>query len=413
MRRCGRSSRWPCPRRTPTPARSSPRRPSGCCGTGRARCARISRSTPHTLSTMARVCRALDGMPLAIELAAARLRTMSLDQLANRLDDRFRLLTGGSRTALPRHRTLRAVVDWSWELLTDAERMVLRRLSVFSGGASLEAAERVCAGDAVEREQVLELLTALTEKSLLVAEGDGAPRYRMLGTIKEYAAQRLAEAGETGPGAPRASGLLHRTRRDRGAAPAPRRAAGVARHARGRARQHRRRDARRARGRRGAGGDAARGGRRLVLVAQRAQGRGHRADHRGHRRCPARWPTRSGPWCTRSSCMFVTSGPARRAPGRGVDPQGVPAQPAQSGAATRCWGSSRRWNACCRSRTRSCPRWNRCWTTRTPGCARWPGCSSARCGSCSATAGGTRTRTSRRRSPSSGRSASGSGSRSP
>ena len=150
-----------------------------------------------TLATMARVCRALDGMPLAIELAAARLRTMSVDQLANRLDDRFRLLTGGSRTALPRHRTLRAVVDWSWELLTDAERMVLRRLSVFSGGASLEAAERVCAGDAVEQEQVLELLTALTEKSLLLTEGDGAPRYRMIGTIKEYAGHRLAEAGES------------------------------------------------------------------------------------------------------------------------------------------------------------------------------------------------------------------------
>ena len=151
----------------------------------------------RTLSTMARVCRALDGMPLAIELAAARLRTMSLDQLAHRLDDRFRLLTSGSRTALPRHRTLRAVVDWSWELLTDAERMVLRRLSVFSGGASLEAAERVCAGDGVEQEQVLELLTALTEKSLLLAEGDSAPRYRMLGTIKEYAGHRLAEAGES------------------------------------------------------------------------------------------------------------------------------------------------------------------------------------------------------------------------
>ncbi|MEV8444144.1 BTAD domain-containing putative transcriptional regulator [Actinosynnema sp. NPDC051121] len=148
------------------------------------------------LATMVRVCRALDGMPLAIELAAARLRTMSLDQLATRLDDRFRLLTGGSRTALPRHRTLRAMVDWSWELLTDPERVVLRRLSVFSGGASLEAAERVCAGDAVEPDEVLELLTALAEKSLVVAEGDGAPRYRMLGTIKEYAAQRLAEAGE-------------------------------------------------------------------------------------------------------------------------------------------------------------------------------------------------------------------------
>jgi predicted ATPase/DNA-binding SARP family transcriptional activator len=161
----------------------------------------------RTLATMARVGRALDGMPLAIELAAARLRTMSIDQLASRLDDRFRLLTSGSRTALPRHRTLRAVVDWSWELLTDAERMVLRRLSVFSGGASLEAAERVCAARGVEQgavgpeqvepEQVLDLLTALAEKSLLIAAGDGAPRYRMTGTIKEYAGQRLAEAGES------------------------------------------------------------------------------------------------------------------------------------------------------------------------------------------------------------------------
>ncbi|MBP2324870.1 putative ATPase/DNA-binding SARP family transcriptional activator [Kibdelosporangium banguiense] len=151
----------------------------------------------RTLSTMARVCRALDGMPLAIELAAARLRTMTLDQLADRLDDRFRLLTGGSRTALPRHRTLRAMVDWSWELLTDAERMVLRRLSVFAGGASLEAAERVCADDPAGAGDVLELLTALTEKSLVVTKDEGAPRYRMLGTIKEYAGQRLTEAGES------------------------------------------------------------------------------------------------------------------------------------------------------------------------------------------------------------------------
>ncbi|QKW53283.1 AfsR/SARP family transcriptional regulator [Streptomyces buecherae] len=151
---------------------------------------------PRTLTTMVRVCRALDGMPLAIELAAARLRTMSVDQLAGRLDDRFRLLTGGSRTALPRHKTLRAVVDWSWELLSDAERTALRRLSVFAGGASLEAAERVCAGAGVAPERVLELLTALTEKSLLRADGDGAPRYRMLGTIREYAEHRLVEAGE-------------------------------------------------------------------------------------------------------------------------------------------------------------------------------------------------------------------------
>jgi predicted ATPase/DNA-binding SARP family transcriptional activator len=156
----------------------------------------------RTLSAMVRICRALDGMPLAIELAAARLRTMTIEQLANRLDDRFRLLTSGSRTALPRHKTLRAVVDWSWDLLTDAERMVLRRLSVFSGGVSLEAAERVCAAPAVEQDEVLELLTSLAEKSLLVTEGDSAPgdgalRYRMLGTIKEYAADRLTEAGES------------------------------------------------------------------------------------------------------------------------------------------------------------------------------------------------------------------------
>ena len=174
------------------------------------------------LATMVRVCRALDGMPLAIELAAARLRTMSLDQFANRLDDRFRLLTGGSRTALPRHRTLRAMVDWSWELLTDAERIVLRRLSVFSGGASLEAAERVCADDAVEPDEVLELLTALAEKSLLVAADDGAPRYRMLGTIKEYAAQRLAEAGEADLA--RRAHLAHFTELAETAAPQLRRA---------------------------------------------------------------------------------------------------------------------------------------------------------------------------------------------
>jgi predicted ATPase/DNA-binding SARP family transcriptional activator len=163
----------------------------------RDRAAAVRKDLAVDAPTLARVCRALDGMPLAIELAAAKLRTMSLDQLATRLDDRFRLLTGGSRTALPRHKTLRAVVDWSWELLRDDERAVLRRLAVFADGASLEAAEQVCAGPDLAREDVLELVTALTEKSLLVAHGDGAPRYRMLGTIKEYAAQRLDEAGET------------------------------------------------------------------------------------------------------------------------------------------------------------------------------------------------------------------------
>ncbi|GGK49188.1 SARP family transcriptional regulator [Nocardia camponoti] len=146
------------------------------------------------LATAERVCRALDGIPLAIELAAARLRTMSLDQLANRLDDRFRLLTGGSRTAIAQHRTLRAVVDWSWELLSDAERTVLSRLSVFAGSASVEAAERVCVTGDVEQWEVLDLLTALTDKSLLVVATD-TQRFRMLETIRQYAADKLVESG--------------------------------------------------------------------------------------------------------------------------------------------------------------------------------------------------------------------------
>ena len=102
--------------------------------------------TPDNAPAVAAICRALDGMPLAIELAAARLRTMAPEQVAARLGDRFQLLTGGSRTAVPRHQTLRAVVDWSWDLLDDAERALWRRFSVFTGGATLEAAEQVCSG---------------------------------------------------------------------------------------------------------------------------------------------------------------------------------------------------------------------------------------------------------------------------
>jgi len=147
-----------------------------------------------TAPAMSHVCRALDGMPLAIELAAARLRTMSLDQLATRLDDRFRLLTGGSRMALPRHQTLRAVVDWSWDLLDDGERMLLRRLAVFAGGATLEAVEQVCAGADLPADRVVDLLTGLVDKSLVLFAGD---RYRLLETIKAYGHERLAAAGET------------------------------------------------------------------------------------------------------------------------------------------------------------------------------------------------------------------------
>ena len=118
---------------------------------GRAVCPGFS-VTGENAEAVYRICRALDGMPLAIELAAARMRSMTAEQVAGRLDDRFRLLTGGSRTALPRHQTLRAVVDWSWDLLDDGERALLRRLSVFAGGATLEAAEQVCAGAPVAAE---------------------------------------------------------------------------------------------------------------------------------------------------------------------------------------------------------------------------------------------------------------------
>jgi predicted ATPase/DNA-binding SARP family transcriptional activator len=145
---------------------------------------------------VARICRALDGMPLAIELAAARLRTLSAAQLAERLDARFELLTGGSRTAVPRHQTLRAVVDWSWELLSGPEQMLARRLATFPGGATLTAAEQVCHDAALPAEAVLPAIFGLVEKSFLIVAGDGEPRYRMLETIRAYCAERLAEAGE-------------------------------------------------------------------------------------------------------------------------------------------------------------------------------------------------------------------------
>ncbi|ODT97871.1 MAG: hypothetical protein ABS81_29185 [Pseudonocardia sp. SCN 72-86] len=146
------------------------------------------------------ICERLDGQPLPLELAAARLRTLSLTEIASRLDDRFRLLTSGSRTALPRHQTLRAVVDWSWDLLGEPERILLRRMGVFADGATAATVERVCGGDGgPEPADVFDLLAALVDKSLVVAVPSGgvAPtRYRLLETIRDYAAERLAEAGE-------------------------------------------------------------------------------------------------------------------------------------------------------------------------------------------------------------------------
>ena len=152
--------------------------------------------TQDNAPAVAAICRALDGMPLAIELAAARLRTMAPEQVAARLSDRFGLLSSGSRTAVPRHQTLRAVVDWSWDLLDDAERALWRRFSVFTGGATLEAAEQVCSGSGLRPGQILDLLTALADKSLLSVRYD-PPRYRMLEIIKAYGQERLAEAGES------------------------------------------------------------------------------------------------------------------------------------------------------------------------------------------------------------------------
>ena len=144
---------------------------------------------------VASICRRLDGIPLAIELAAARVRTLPVEAIAERLDHRFRLLTSGDRTALPRQQTLRALIDWSYELLSEAERAVFRRLAVFAGGWTLEAAEAVTAFGAVEQASVLEQVTQLTEKSLAVLDAERA-RYRLLETVREYAHERLAESGE-------------------------------------------------------------------------------------------------------------------------------------------------------------------------------------------------------------------------
>lgn len=151
-----------------------------------------------TAVAAAEICRRLDGLPLAIELAAARLRMLTPQQIAERLDDRFRLLTNGSRTVLPRQQTLRAVVDWSWELLDDAERVTLRRLSAFAGGCTLEAAGAVCADGAGQTHEAARLLGSLVDKSLVVAAPapDGQMRYRLLETVGEYAAERLEESGE-------------------------------------------------------------------------------------------------------------------------------------------------------------------------------------------------------------------------
>jgi non-specific serine/threonine protein kinase len=153
--------------------------------------------TPQNAAVVTGVCRRLDGIPLAIELAAARMRALSLGQIAARLNESFGLLTGGARTALPRQQTLRGALDWSYDLLRPNERVLLRRLSVFVGGWTLEAAEAVCAGEGVEAQDILDLLTQLVFKSLVLMESQEVQvRYRLLETVRQYGRDRLEEPGE-------------------------------------------------------------------------------------------------------------------------------------------------------------------------------------------------------------------------
>jgi predicted ATPase/DNA-binding SARP family transcriptional activator len=147
--------------------------------------------------TVAELCYRLDGIPLAIELAASRVRALSVEQIVERLSDRFQLLTSGSRTALSRQQTLRAALDWSYNLLGDHERILFARLSIFSGGCSLQAIEEVCAGSPLQRMEILDLLMLLVDRSLVVASlGDGTARYTLLETMREYGRERLAECGD-------------------------------------------------------------------------------------------------------------------------------------------------------------------------------------------------------------------------
>ena len=153
--------------------------------------------TPSNASTIAQICSRLDGIPLALELAAARVKMMTVDEIAKRLDDRFRLLTGGARTALPRQQTLRAMIDWSYNLLSEQEKTLFRRLAVFVGGWTLEAAESVCSREGIETDEILDLMSQLVNKSLVIVEGiEDESRYHRLETIRQYAREKLLDSGE-------------------------------------------------------------------------------------------------------------------------------------------------------------------------------------------------------------------------
>lgn len=153
--------------------------------------------TKDTAPAIAQICFRLDGIPLALELAAARVKMLSVDQISARLDDRFRLLTGGARTALPRQQTLRAMIDWSYDLLSENERLLLRRLAVFAGGWTLELAEQVCSDETIDPYEILDMLGRLVDKSLVtVYESITGTRYRILETVRQYAREKLFELGD-------------------------------------------------------------------------------------------------------------------------------------------------------------------------------------------------------------------------
>jgi predicted ATPase/DNA-binding CsgD family transcriptional regulator len=154
------------------------------------------RVTDDNCATIVRLCQVLEGIPLAIELAVARLRVLSLEQILERLTDRYSLLTAGARNAPARQQTLRALIDWSWDLCSDAERTLWSRLSVFSGGLELEAAEAVCADDELPTGRILDLVSSLVEKSVLIRAGNGNARYHLLEVIREYGAAKLLAAGD-------------------------------------------------------------------------------------------------------------------------------------------------------------------------------------------------------------------------
>ena len=168
--------------------------------------------TDENASAVAAICQQLDGIPLALELAAARVRSMSVQRIADRLSDRFKLLSTGDRTSLPRQRTLRALIDWSYDLLSVEEQVAFRRLSVFAGGFTLEAAEAVAAAEPIATSDVLDLVAELVEKSLVILDA-GNDRYRMLETVRQYGARQVVARRERGDTA----SFRHALRRPRGA----------------------------------------------------------------------------------------------------------------------------------------------------------------------------------------------------